>query len=319
MPTTSRDVALYAGVSRSTVSEILNGRGAKFAAATREKVERAVQELKYQPSAAARSLVRGTSDLVIALIPDTTFGVNLQDILEKATEELAGHGLTLLLRFSTPSSEMFDRMITTASPRGVLSFMPFSMMEQEIMRARGVQFIASSPLDSHSGANVDIGRLQVRHLSERGHRRIAFARLRDTRQDVFGDERESGVRDECQELGLPEPAIVKLGVDRDEALAVVDSLAGMPIAVACYNDDVAAALVSAATIRGRRIPEDFAVIGMDNTPVGQVMVPRLSTIDYPASEAAHLTVAGFLSAITGEVIEASALHLALRIIAGETS
>ena len=115
------------------------------------------------------------------------------------------------------------------------------------------------------------------------------------------------------------PAILKLGVDRDEALAVVDSLADMPIAVACYNDDVAAALVSAATIRGRRIPEDFAVIGMDNTPVGQVMVPRLSTIDYPASEAAHLTVAGFLSAITGEVIEASALHLALRIIEGETS
>ena len=118
MATTSRDVALHAGVSRSTVSEILNGRGAKFAASTRDKVEQAVRELEYRPSAAARSLVRGTSDLVIALIPDTTFGVNLQNIFDKATEELAEHGLTLLLRLSTPSTQMFDRLMATANPRG---------------------------------------------------------------------------------------------------------------------------------------------------------------------------------------------------------
>lgn len=319
MVTTSRDVALHAGVSRSTVSEILNGRGGKFAVATREKVEQAARELKYQPSAAARSLVRGTSDLVVALIPNTTFGVNLQDILEKATEELAEHGLTLLLRFSTPSSQMFDRLISTANPRGVLSFMPFSVKEQEIMRSRGVQFIASSPLDSHSGTNYDIGRLQVRHLTERGHRQVAFARLLDARQDVFGDERESGVRDECQAQGLPSPTILKLGVNRDEALAALDSLAPAPVAIACYNDDIATALLSAATIRGRQVPEEIALIGMDNTPISQVVVPRLTTIDYPASEAAHLTVAGFLSAITGDAVEASDLHLALRVVEGETS
>lgn len=108
-------------------------------------------------------------------------------------------------------------------------------------------------------------------------------------------------------------------MDRDEVLAVVDSLAEGPIAIACYNDDIAVALLAAATIRGRRIPEDLAVIGMDNTPVSQVVVPRLTTIDYPASEAVHLSVAGFLSAVTGEPIEASALHLALRIIEGETT
>lgn len=319
MVTTSRDVALHAGVSRSTVSEILNGRGGKFAVATREKVEQAARELRYQPSAAARSLVRGSSDLVIALIPNTTFGVNLQDILEKATEELARHGLTLLLRFSTPSPEMFDRLISTANPRGVLSFTPFSVKEQEIMRARGVQFIASSPLDSDSGTNHEIGRLQVRHLSHQGHRRVAFARLRDARQDVFGEERESGIRDECRARGLPQPQILWLGVDQAEAIAALDSLPETPVAIACYNDDIAIALLSAAMMRGRLIPEELALIGMDNTPLSQVVVPRLTTIDYPASEAAHLTAASFLSAITGESLEGSEPHLALRIIEGETS
>lgn len=256
---------------------------------------------------------------MIALIPDTTVGVNLQDILEKATEELATHGLTLLLRFSTPSSQMFDRLMSTANPRGVLSFMPFSAKEQEIMRSRGVQFIASSPIDTDSGANQEIGRLQVRHLVERGHRTIAFARLRDARQDVFGDEREAGIRDECRDQGLPEPTIVRLGVDRDEALVALDALPSAPVGIACYNDDVATALLSAATIRGRQVPQDIALIGMDNTPISQVIVPRLTTIDYPASEAAHLTVAGFLAALTGEPMQESDLHLDIRVVEGATT
>lgn len=319
MATTSRDVALHAGVSRSTVSEILNGRGAKFAAATREKVEQAARELAYQPSAAARSLVRGTSDLVIALIPDTTFGVNLQVIFEKATEELAEHGLTLLLRLSTPSAQMFDRLISTASPRGVLSFIPFLEREQEIMRSRGVQFFASPPSGHRRDVNYDIGRLQVCHLAEQGHHRVAYARLRDTRQDVFGDEREAGVRDECQHRGLPEPRILELGVSRAESLAVMDSLEDTAVAIACYNDDIAAAVLTAGILRGRRVPHELAVIGMDNTPLSQIFVPRLTTIDYPAGDAAHATVAGFLAAITGEPVKESDLHFPLRVIKGETT
>lgn len=319
MPTTSRDVAVRAGVSRSTVSEILNGRGANFAAATRAKVELAARELEYQPSAAARSLVRGTSDLVIALIPDTTFGVNLQDIFEKATDELAKHGLTLLLRLSTPSPRVFDRLISTANPRGVLSFVPFSTREQEIMRSRGVKFVAAAPSENRPAVNNDIGRVQVRHLHERGHHRVAYARLRDTRQDVFGDEREAGVRDECRALGLPEPQILRLGVERSESLAVVDSLPDDPIAVACYNDDIAAAIVTAGMIRGRRVPEELAVIGMDNTPMSQILIPRLTTIDYPAGETAHVIVSGFLSVLTGEQVRDSDLRMSLRVLEGDST
>ena len=118
---------------------------------------------------------------------------------------------------------------------------------------------------------------------------------------------------------MPDPETLKLGVNREDALAAVNSLAEAPIAIACYNDDVATAIVSAATIRGLRIPQDLAVIGMDNTPLSQVVTPRLTTIDYPVEEAAHLTVAHFLSTITGEQVERSDLHLRLRIVQGETA
>lgn len=319
MVTTSRDVARTAGVSRSTVSEILNGRGHKFAAATREKVELAVQELGYQPSAAARSLVRGTSDLVIALIPDTTFGGNLQDIFERATEELAAHGLTLVLRFSTPSAQSFDRLISSLNPRGVLSLTPFTAQEREILRARGVEFFDATPPADHRSVDYDIGKLQAGHLIDRGHRRLAYAHLGDARQDPYGTFREAGVRDECRSRGLPDPVILRLGIDREEALAALDSMGQAPFAVACYNDDVAAALVAAAQVRGRSIPQEVAVIGMDNTPLSQVMVPRLSTIGYPVEGAAHATVAGIIAAVTGTPAVAADLVVPMRIVDGESA
>ena len=101
MIATSEDVAKRAGVSRATVSQILNGRGQRFASATRERVTQAAAELEYLPSSAGRTLALGSSDIVIAVIPNTTFGGNLQDIFEAATEELGARGLTLLLHLST--------------------------------------------------------------------------------------------------------------------------------------------------------------------------------------------------------------------------
>jgi len=316
---TSRDVAESAGVSRSTVSEILNGRGHKFAVATREKVEQAARELGYQPSAAARSLVRGTSDLVIALIPDTTFGGNLQDIFERATEELAEHGLTLVLRLATPSAQSFDRLISSLNPRGVLSLAPFTAQERHILVSRGVEFFDPPPPTSYRNVDYEIGRLQAAHLIGRGHHRLAYAHLSDARQDPFGSEREAGVRDECLDHDLPEPVILRLGIDRAEALAALDSLGPAPVAVACYNDDVAASLVAAAQLRGRSIPQEIALVGMDHTSLSQVMVPRLSTIGYPVDSAAHAAVAGIIAAVSGNPGVDVDRRVPLHVIEGESS
>ncbi|WP_050685490.1 LacI family DNA-binding transcriptional regulator [Arthrobacter sp. ZBG10] len=319
MVTTSHDVARGAGVSRSTVSEILNGRGHKFATATREKVEQVARELGYQPSAAARTLVRGTSDLVIALIPDTTFGGNLQDIFERATEELAQHGLTLVLRLATHSPQSFDRLISSLNPRGVLSLTPFTAQERQILQTRGVEFFDPVPPADHHSVDYDIGRLQASHLISRGHTRLAYAHLSDTRQDPFGADREQGVRDECRDHNLPTPLTLKLGINREEALAALDSMGQAPFAIACYNDDVATALVAAAQLRGRTIPHDVALIGVDNTPLSQIMIPQLSTIGYPIGGAAHAAIANIIANTTTNNHTPNNHTIPLHIIHGETT
>ncbi|SMH44133.1 transcriptional regulator, LacI family [Rathayibacter oskolensis] len=292
----SEDVARLAGVSRGAVSQILNGRGDRFSASTIERVREAALELDYQPSAAGRALAMGSSDYVIALIPDTTFGGNLQDIFGAATEQLAEQGLTLVLRLATTTTAALGRLVTGMAPRAVLSLTPFTAEERDLLERRGVR--AFDPqLGSEDRFDHEIGRLQARHLIERGSTRLAVARLRDARQDPFGQGREEGVRDECRRAGLADPEVVHLGVDLDEALAALDSLTPPEIGIACYNDDVATCLLSAARVRSFDVPGQVAIIGMDRTPLSQVTVPRLTTISYDVTAPAANMIASFLSAL----------------------
>ncbi|MFJ9390784.1 LacI family DNA-binding transcriptional regulator [Nocardioides sp. NPDC101246] len=292
----SADVAERAGVSRATVSQILNGRDARFSEETKQRVRQAAVDLGYQPSLAARTLARGSSDVVIALIPNTTFGDNLQDLFEGMTEELAEHGLTLVLRLATPTTSSLDRLVSTLRPAAVHALTPFTSAERELLTERGVATVDPST-QGHADYNEAIGSLQARTLIDRGHTRLAFAHLHDARQDPFGTARERGVRDRCREAGLPDPTVLRIGIDIDEAAAALDELGSPGFAVACYNDDVATALLSAATLRGWRVPEDLALIGMDHTPLGQVTVPPLTTISYDRAATARSSTAHVLAVL----------------------
>ena len=287
MIATSEDVARRAGVSRATVSQILNGRGQRFSDSTVERVNEAAAALEYRPSAAARTLAKGSSDIVIALIPNTTFGGNLQDIFQAATEELASRGLTLLLHLSTDTTAPLDRVITGMKPRAVISITPLTSAELELLVERGVAAFAPNVADPTADANVAIGSLQARHLIACGYTRLAFAHLHDARQDPFGQGREAGVRTVCSEQGLPAPVIVRLDVTIDGAVAALDQLDSPGFGLACYNDDIATALLSAATLRGWSVPEDLGLIGMDHTPLSGVTLPRLTTIGYDLEAAAY--------------------------------
>src|SRR5690242_14872058 len=92
---TSFDVARAAGVSRSTVSQVLNG-DLRFPAETRAKVVAAAQMLSYRPSRAGRALVTGSSDIVVMLVPNATFGPHLQDSIDRITDASTPSGLSVV-------------------------------------------------------------------------------------------------------------------------------------------------------------------------------------------------------------------------------
>lgn len=318
MNPTSQDVADHAGVSRSTVSQILNGRAELFADETRTRVINAVAELGYEPSAAGRALARGSSDVVIALIPDTTFGHNLQDIYGTLTEELARRGLTLVLRLASDSLESLDRLIRGLSPRAVLTLMTLPAAQREIINQAGVDLIEPEQANPYD-ANANIGTIQARYLIGRGYRQLAYAHLRDTRNDPFGGPREALFAEECSKHGLAAPNILHLGISADDARAALDELGEPGYAVGCYNDEVASALLFAAHERGWSVPQDLALIGMDDSQLASVTIPPLTTMGYDPLEVIALSLATLLARFDGKQSETAPAALDVRIIERATA
>ncbi|MFJ8021478.1 LacI family DNA-binding transcriptional regulator [Streptomyces sp. NPDC096311] len=318
MIATSQDVADRAGVSRSTVSQILNGRGDQFAAETRERVRQAVAELGYEPSAAGRALAKGSSDIVIALIPDTTFGGNLQDIYGSLTDELSRRGLTLVLRLSTQSEASLDRLVVGMKPRAIMSLTRFSAADRGLLERRGVEAIDPHST-SHPDSNAEIGRLQARHLLDRGYRRLAYAHLHDERSDTFGGAREREFVAECHTHGADAPRILTLGINAEDAVSALDQLGEPGFAVACYNDDVATALLHAASLRGWRVPQDLALIGVDHTPLSRLTTPPLTTLEYDTSLVTEAIIQSLLSRLDKEGSSTARTEVRFRLIAGGTT
>ncbi|HWS32908.1 MAG TPA: LacI family DNA-binding transcriptional regulator [Actinoplanes sp.] len=315
---TSSDVARLAGVSRATVSHILNGRGQRFTAETHEKVRRAVEELRYRPSPAGRALVRGRSDLVLALIPYTTFGTNLQDAVDRMTAEAAGLGLQVVVRLTGPDLSGVRAALLDLRPAAVVDWDTLTGADRDTLRAAGIVVI-----DAASGdLNHEIGRLLAGAVLGRGPRTLVYAALADPRSDIFGPDRYAGMTAEAAARGLGAPARVVVPLDRAGASAALRPLldGAEPLAIGCYNDDVAIAVLAAVRDHGRRVPDDVTVAGVDHTPIGQLVSPRLTTIHI---ESDHLT--GSLTRLLAEALgtpvgpAAGPSAPTLRVIPGETS
>ena len=283
-------MARLAGVSRGAVSQILNGHGGRFAAATRERVLEAARALAYEPSLAGRTLARGKSDVVVAVVPHTTFGANLQDILEAMTEELARNGLMLVTRFSTSDVTSFDGFIAAVQPVAVVTMADLADDHLDVLRLRRAPLVGAAGTTDEKGTGHDlIGALQARHLFDRGHRRLSYAHLKDRRQNLYGQPRYEGFRTACDQLGLPEPDIIELAIDPEEATAHLRRL-DRSTAIACYNDDVALTLLFAGQHLGIAVPADLALVGVDIRLSGERPSPAS-----PPSATTPVTIARMLT------------------------
>lgn len=282
---TSKDVAVQAGVSRSTVSQILNGDD-RFPAETRARVLDAAEALNYRPSRAGRALVTGLSDIVVIVVPNATFGPHLQDSVDRITGATATAGMSVVVRFAGMRDESTLTSVLDLRPAAVVDFGVFTPEQRERIEASGSRVVPGRiPVaegDDPDPIDIQIGRIQVRELVRNGPRRLVYAALEDKRLDPFGPPRLTGIRREAERLGLDAPLTAHVPLDGDgatDAVRLTLSEAGeAPLGVCCYNDDVAIAVTAAARTLGLRIPEDISLIGVDRTAVGQLISPRLTTI-----------------------------------------
>lgn len=308
---TSADVARLAGVSRATVSYVLNDTPHQtISAGTRARVLDAAAGLGYAPSAAARTLRTGRSDVVLCLLPDWPIGHEVGALLANLSAELDRAGLMFLAHPGTrrPAGHLWRSI----NPAAVLSFRRFSAEETESMLAAGVAPVVA-PLSrpgTPEGPQQRIGNLQAAHLAAAGHSRIGYAYPDDDRVRAFADPRLEGVRARCTELGLAPPLVRTVPLEPEPAAGAVREWCASGVTAVCaYNDEVALAVLA-----GREAPDGLAVIGVDDIPAARLATPALTTVTTDqAAVAVHLATA-VLAAVHGEPEPVLDLASAIRVV-----
>ncbi|MFB7511928.1 MULTISPECIES: LacI family DNA-binding transcriptional regulator [unclassified Streptomyces] len=315
-PATIHDVAREAGVSRGTVSRVLNG-GHYVSPAAKTAVDAAIRRTGYVVNRHARSLITGKSDSVAFLLtePQERFfeDPNFNVLLRACTQALAAQDIPLLLMIAGTEDERRRnlRYIEAGHVDGVLLVSSHSgdpVVER--LHEAGVPVVAcGKPLGQTAKIGYvaaddrDGARDMVRHLYGTGRRRIAtVAGPLDT---PGGVERLAGYRETLAEYGLPlDEALVATGdysrgsgEDAAEAL-----LARAPDidAVFVASDLMAQGVLDALARAGRRVPEDIAVGGFDDSPAALGTRPSLTTIRQPWDRISAEMVRTLLARIAGE-------------------
>ncbi len=234
---TSTDVARHAGLSRSTVSQVLNGRGHLFAEETIARVHASAESLGYRPSLAGRTLARGTSDIVITVLPDATFNPRIRELVDIITKGMADAGLTNLLQFIDRGHRL-EHAVLGLKPFGIVSLVPLPAEQYERLRAQGVRIVVQP---DHVQVAIDeaIGRLQAEHLAAAGYTTMATVLPVSARESTFAAPRDAGARDWASRHGLRVLPTMHVALEPGGAVDAIAGLPAEPIGLAAYNDEVA--------------------------------------------------------------------------------
>ena len=145
----------------------------RFVADTVARVRESASTLGYRPSTAGRTLRRGTSDIVITLVPDMAFSRYFRDLVGELTRRLAGYGYTNLLRLAS-SGALLEDAVLSLRPFCVVAVAPLPAEQRSRLTRHRVKLIEPTA-DSVTSTNVAIGRLQAEHLAKVGYRSLVSA------------------------------------------------------------------------------------------------------------------------------------------------
>ncbi|MBB6405145.1 LacI family DNA-binding transcriptional regulator [Arthrobacter sp. AZCC_0090] len=282
-PATSLDVARLAGVSRTTVSSILNGDEARFPEATRDRVRVAAARLNYRPSSAGRSLVRGRSDTIVIALPNSTFGNNLQDAVDEVVALTQPYSGNVVVGFASATPSQTVAAMRALRPLAVLNFGALSSADTTALEDSGTIVVPAVRGTSSSQTISDggIGQFQADALLQGGMRALWFAALSDSRPDPYGDVRFAALRAYCRDRQLPVPRRIDVPLTLEGSVGALRSVVstGEPAGVVCFNDEVALAILAAAREMSVPVPDSISVIGVDHIAAGQFWAPRLTTVE----------------------------------------
>lgn len=306
MPTID-EVALKAGVSKKTVSRVMNGYQ-HVSAKTKAKVEAVIDQLNYAPSQIARQMRLGDTQSIGMLYGDPGSGYQAQlnfSMLKACSDARRYLAVELFDEDSANWVNQVERFLERSQVRNLVLVPPMcdSTDLHDLLTERGIRFVLVSPSRSVSGAHsvaMDDRRAAAeatKYLIGLGHRRIGHIAGRDGH--VVTLLRRLGFEDALSAAGLDrdkQPPILSGGFRFRSTLECAEKLLSIPdrpTAIFAANDQMAVAIMMVAHRMGLNVPDDLSIVGFDNTPVSRNVWPELTTIAQPFDEIAKAAVQFF--------------------------
>ncbi|TMD98048.1 MAG: LacI family transcriptional regulator [Chloroflexi bacterium] len=298
------DVASHAGVSKSTVSNVVRGLPG-VSDATRRRVRAAIDELGYRPNVLARQLVQQRTSMLGVVVGDLA-NPFFAEMAKSVERHAAARGYTAMFCNTEGDSQSELAGVETLLQHRVagivfLAFSGDSRTMRETMQHQVPAVFVSCGADWGDVVSVDDelgGRLGTTHLVEAGHRRIAYLSIPEL-EDESDRARWAGYRAALKEAHLGPPLRISWSPPADHAL--VDGVerplldlftgAGPVTAVFASNDVAAIALQEFADRVNLHVPKDLSIVGFDDVPMAGLARIGLTTVAQPRDELAKLGIA----------------------------
>lgn len=300
-----REVAAAAGVSVKTVSNVVNGH-VNVAPTTRARVQSAIDELNYRPNLSARSLRRGRSGVIALALPELNMPY-FAELAASVVDAAHDYGLTVLvdqtdgrldaerLAMAGFEGRLIDGLIL--SPMAVGPADIAACCDETPLVLLGEK-VGSGPADHVAIDNVAASGVATRHLLDLGRRRVAA--IGDQPDFPHGSGvprlRRAGYEEALRthDVAVDERLVVTVPAfgRRDGAAAMAQLLDSdaAPDAVFCFNDTLALGALRTLADRGVSVPDDVAVIGLDDIEDAQFSFPALSTVAPDKAQIARCAV-----------------------------
>lgn len=332
---TSFDVAREAGVSRTTVSLVLNHvENISINDDTRKRVLEAAQKLKYHPDASGRKLVTGKSAMIGLVLQQSPAQVFADAFLLRemiAIEQaVAQHGFHVLLKPLDPAEpDGYSQLINENHVDGILLSGPRED-DVEIIQCfnDGFPVMLLGQLAGSDIPFVDINAIEgaaeaTRHLISLGHHRIGMI-TNASLEYTSAQQRRQGFIEALEQANIqPDDRLFKEGAYTPASgfQAMVELLQSpeLPTAVFVASDVVAVGAMQAIKQAGLRIPQDIALIGFDDVPMTAYFDPPLTTIRLPAYQLGWTAGKRLVRLILGKPLEEKGVLLSTELVTREST
>jgi DNA-binding LacI/PurR family transcriptional regulator len=328
---TIRDIARLANVSRSTVSLAIND-SPKINKETKARVLEVIEQVGFRPNQAARNLVSRESGTILVVAPqidhvfsDWYFSEGLSGILDAATR-LGRHLMVELATESFKNSQRALKLWREQVVDGVLIIgaLTTDSYVQEIASSGCPVVLVNSlsaGIPSVTAANQAGAIRAVQHLMSLGHKRIAH--IKGSEQVTYASERLSGYLKAMEEHGAPlDPSWIVQGwfgqKSGAEAMTRLMALQPRPTAVFVANDLMAIGAMEAAESMGLSVPEDVAVVGMDDIQLAHYVHPGLTTVRQSMYTVGEAAVEHLMAKVEGRPVYTPVIQVGMRLVIRES-